>query len=110
VADKSVLKIVGTLYDIERPKSMFGKELPTRYNKIGSFVGRRRVVLQEEEEEEEDYSDDDEEEYSSGDGKEEGNAHEDEPREQDAQVDLEEVQYDGDPYYGESRDGEEYDD
>ena len=52
VADKSVIKMVGKLYEIERPKGMFGKELPVRYNKIGSFVGRRRIVIQEDDDDE----------------------------------------------------------
>jgi len=53
VADKSVIKMVGKLYEIERSKGMFGKDLPVRYNKIGSFVGRRRIVIQDDESDDE---------------------------------------------------------
>ena len=68
VADSSVIKIVGKVYEIERPKSMFGrKDLPVRYNKIGSFVGRRRVVLLDDEDDiDEDDSDVDEDDLSDG--------------------------------------------
>lgn len=81
VADPKVIKLVGTLYRIDRPKSVFGKPLPVRHVKIGSFVGRKRVVViedddeddeddfedpedgvfdeDEDEEEDDDYSDDD---------------------------------------------------
>lgn len=68
VADKSVIKMQGKLYEIERPKGLFGKELPVRYNKVGSFVGRRRIIIQEDDEDEDEYDDydDDEEENDGG--------------------------------------------
>ena len=73
VADKSVIKMQGKLYEIERPKGMFGKELPVRYNKVGSFVGRRRIIIQEDDENEDEYDDyDDDEEENDGYGGENG--------------------------------------
>lgn len=68
IADKSVIKMVGKLYEIERPKSMFGKELPVRYNKIGSFVGRRRIVItddSDDEDESDEYDEQEGEQYGS---------------------------------------------
>ena len=105
------LKIVGTLYDIERPKGMFGKELPTRYNKIGSFVGRRRVVLLEEDDDDDD--DDNSEEYSEMEEDDEEGMYDQHVGNEGPEevVDPEDDPYYGDPYYGESGgDEEEYDD
>ena len=63
VANPSIIKMVGTLYDIERRKSILGrKDLPVKYHKIGSFVGRRRVVLQQDDDEDDDDDEEQEEE------------------------------------------------
>lgn len=100
IADKKVLKLSGTLYEIERPKSMFGKDLPPRYNKIGSFVGRRRVVWTEDEDEDENERDD----YSNEEADEEGGARE-EPNQEEEEI--EDDGYYGDRYYDESQDEDE---
>jgi hypothetical protein len=107
VADSSVLKMVGTIYEIERPKSLFGrkKNFPVKYHKIGSFVGRRRVVLpqqqdhdiddeDEDDEEEQDISD--KEEQGLEDDQEEGDDYNDEYDIDNADIDVEDDEDDDD--------------
>jgi len=92
VADSKVIKMVGKLYEVECPKNMFGKELPVRYKKIGSFVGRKRVMIEDDDEFEDPegdvFEDDGEEDESRHNGR----------RRQTPEVDLEDDYYDENEY------------
>lgn len=73
LADKSVIKIVGKIYEIRK---RFGKSV--RGEEIGSFVARRRISKPMDGDEYDEYDDDDYEEYDEEDNVHDDNDEEDE--------------------------------